>query len=308
MYRIVLFALFLLSGCAGIQGSLFDLGVAAERGKSGLVEQAIEIEGQRIHYLERPAASSETETILLIHGFAANKDHWIRFVRFLPAHYRILALDLPGHGGNEPDSTASYTISYFTTTVSLFVKEVVNASVHLVGNSLGGRIATELSLAHPEQVATISLLDPAGIRSLVPSELDLALAQGENLLIPTTRDEYDRFTSIAFGDEPPNLPWPTASVVSRRYAERAPLYRKMWIDLFAEPDALETRLQDLSVPTLIIWGEKDGILDVSAAAEWADRIPHAVVEIMAGVGHAPMLEQPEETAELVIDFIKRNGY
>lgn len=220
-------ALLFLSGCASIQGSLFDLGVASERTQAGLERHAIEVGGQRVHYLERGGASPNAETLVLIHGFGGDKNHWIRFVRFLPPRYRVLAPDLPAHGDNAEDPAATYSITYLTDAVSAFIDALDENPVHLVGNSIGGRIAAELTLAHPERVRTVSLLDPAGLTSPEPSDLDVALARGENFLIPTTREEYDTLISISFGEDTPELPWPAPAVLARRYAIRASAYRKI---------------------------------------------------------------------------------
>ncbi len=300
-----LVGLLFLSGCASIQGALFDFGIASERSRSSLVENTVEIDEQVIHYVERSSSSSDAPTLLLIHGFAANKDHWVRFARFVPESFRIVALDLTGHGENEPDTTTTYSISNQTERVSVFIERVVGGPVYVVGNSMGGLIAVALALDYPDLIQTLSLLNPAGLVSPEPSELDLAVARGQNLLIPTTRDEYDAFTSIAFGDNPPNLPWPTASVITRQYAERAPLYRKIWSDIRSEDGQVETRLPALDLPTLIIWGDQDGVLDVSAASVWNELIPNSELVVMPGVGHAPMLERPEESATLVITFIEK---
>ena len=299
------FVLFFLGGCASIQGSLFDMGVASERAQSGLERHTVEIGGHRVHYLERRGEGPDTQTLVLIHGFAGDKNHWIRFVRFLPPGYRVLAPDLPAHGDNVLDPTVTYSITYLTDALSAFVDALEEGPVHLVGNSLGGRIATELALAHPERVRTVSLLDPAGLASPEPSALDVALARGENLLIPTTREEYDTLISISFGEDTPELAWPAPDVLARRYANRASVYRKIWADLGTAPNDLDSRLHQLARPLLVVWGEQDGVIDVSAAGRWAGHVPQAEIKIMAGVGHAPMLERPEETAKLVDAFIKR---
>ena len=295
----------LLCGCATIQGSLFDMGLASERLQSGLERHTIEIDERAIHYLERDGAGPQTQTLVLVHGFAGDKDHWLWFARVLPPVYRVLALDLPGHDDNVRDTSVTYSITYLTHVLSDFIDEVDVGPVHVVGNSLGGRIAVEMALSWPDRIESVSLLDPAGIRSPEPSQLDAALARGENLLIPTTRTKYDKLILISFGKDAPDLPWPTASVLSRRYSERAPLYRKIWVDIGAEANTLETRLHQLAPPLLVVWGEQDGVIDVSAAGRWADLVPEVQIEIMAGVGHAPMLEQPEETMRIVDNFIRR---
>ena len=302
MRPLLLVLMLVLSGCATVQGSLYDLGVASERDRAGLRPRTLEFDGYTLHYLERPGNRRDAETVVLIHGFAGSKEHWIRLVRYLPPRYRVLVPDLPGHGDNAPDTTCIYSIAYLTDAVAALIDEQANAHVYLVGNSLGGRIAAELALDEPERLRALALLDPAGVPSPTPSALDSALARGENLLIPTSRTEQDRFFDIAFGDKPPELPWPAEAVLARRSAARAPIYRAVWNDIGAEVIALPERLPDLRVPTLLLWGLEDGILDPSAADRWAALVPEIDLELLPGVGHAPMLEQPEATAERLVRF------
>ena len=110
MHRLLPFFLLVLTGCAPFQGYLYDVGVASERERAGLRARAVEVEGRAVRYYERPGAGAEAPTIVLLHGFGGSKDHWIRFAPHLPARYRVLALDLPGHGDDAPDPDASYTV------------------------------------------------------------------------------------------------------------------------------------------------------------------------------------------------------
>ncbi|NNF58351.1 MAG: alpha/beta fold hydrolase [Rhodothermaceae bacterium] len=304
---LLLAVLFLLSGCTSIQGSLYDFGIASERSRAGLQALRVTIQGQQLHFLERAGDRPHQATLVLIHGFAGNKDHWVRLVPHLPSHYRVLVPDLPGHGDNAPDTMQTYDIAHLTAAVWGLVEARTEGSVVLVGNSLGGRVTAELALDHPDRVRALVLLDPAGVPAPEPSALDQALLRGENWLIPTTPAEYDSLTAIAFGDDPPDLPWPAEAVVARRYAARAFLYRAVWRDLGPDFSTLPPRLPSLSVPTLLLWGSEDGILHPSAAARWAELVPEITVELLEGVGHAPMLEQPEATAHRIAEFLRSLG-
>lgn len=292
------------TGCATLQDSVYEVGLATERDQSDLLLQTVTVGGRTIHYLERPADGPPFETIVLLHGFAASKDHWVRFARYLPDGYRVLAPDLPGHGDNARDTTETYALGTFVDAVRGFLDEVAPGPVHLAGNSLGGQIATEVALADPGRLRSLTLFNPAGVPSPSPSALDSLLAMGENALIPTTRAGYERLTALALGEDPPSFPWPAEAVLVRQYRQRAPFYRRIWHDLFARPVRLPERLPTVSVPTLLIWGTQDGILDVSAADRWATLVPGITVERWDGIGHAPMLERPEQSARRMAAFIE----
>ncbi|HPE45547.1 MAG TPA: alpha/beta fold hydrolase, partial [Deltaproteobacteria bacterium] len=101
----------LAGGCASVQDSAYDAAISTERMISGLHEASITVQGRKTAYLERPGNG---ETIVLLHGFGADKDNWVRFVRHLPEEYRVIAFDLPGHGDSVRDEGKTYTIDYIT--------------------------------------------------------------------------------------------------------------------------------------------------------------------------------------------------
>ena len=110
----ILFSLLLLtflSSCASVQESMFDAGISTERLLSGMDEAYVSVQGQKIAYLERQGSG---ETIVLLHGFGANKDNWVRFTRSLPKEYRVIAFDLPGHGDSSKENDKAYTIDFIT--------------------------------------------------------------------------------------------------------------------------------------------------------------------------------------------------
>ena len=113
----LLFFLFivLFAGCTSVQTSIFEFGLSIERCRSDLDYKTITLNGERYAYLER---QGEGETIVLLHGFAANKDSWIRFVRHLPAPYRVVVLDMPGHGDSMRAMDRAYTVEYVAQGVS----------------------------------------------------------------------------------------------------------------------------------------------------------------------------------------------
>ena len=108
---VALAALMALGGCSGFKQSLFNQGLSFERWKSSLTEKTVKVDELNVSYLEREGSG---ETIVLLHGFSADKDNWIRFVRYLPKEYRVIAIDLPGHGYTTRDWNTTYSIDYMT--------------------------------------------------------------------------------------------------------------------------------------------------------------------------------------------------
>ncbi|MFW6237047.1 MAG: alpha/beta fold hydrolase, partial [Desulfosudaceae bacterium] len=120
----LLLAGLLLAGCAGFQNKLFDWGLSLERGRSDLEAGTIQVDGRTTAYVER-AGQPGGGTIVLLHGFTADKDNWIRFVRHLPERYRVLAVDMPGHGGSTQDMSQRYAVSDITGRLAASLERLV---------------------------------------------------------------------------------------------------------------------------------------------------------------------------------------
>jgi abhydrolase domain-containing protein 6 len=299
MRPLLLLAVLLLAGCGPIQGLLFDAVVGQRRAAAGLTERTVEVSGRRVAYLERPG---DGPTLVLVHGFAASKDSWLAFVAALPAGPRVLVPDLAGHGDSVRDTAAVYDAGRLAAEVSAWLDVVAPGPVHVAGNSLGGEVAALLALDRPDRVETVALYDPAGVIPPTASRRDSMLARGDNILIPTTRPEFDRLLALSFvGD--PGIPGPARDVLVADYARRAPFLRDLFDQLAVDPDRFRPRLGDIPQPVLLVWGAQDRIIDPSAAAIWALGLSDVTLQILDGVGHAPMMEAPTVTARAYAAFL-----
>jgi pimeloyl-ACP methyl ester carboxylesterase len=132
------------------------------------------------------------------------------------------------------------------------------------------------------------------------------LARGENPLIVDTRDEFDLLMELVFEEKPP-MPWPVGVVLERRFAERAWFHEKMWDDIWGRAEEVTGLLPDIRVPTLVVWGDADRILDPSSLEVFARWLPRAEFEVMMHTGHSPMIERPSRSATIYVDFLRRSG-
>lgn len=158
----------LLFGCTSFKQGMFDCMMSAERSRSDFKPGIVQIQGQTMAYLER---SGKGETIVLIHGFTGNKDHWTRFVRYLPEDYRVLAFDMPGHGDNDQSFEKTYAVDYMASTLDQAVDSMGISRFHLAGNSMGGWISTLYAARYPQKVMSLGLLDNAGLMDVSPSRV-----------------------------------------------------------------------------------------------------------------------------------------
>ena len=301
----VLFSLLFLTflcGCTSVQESMYDVGISAERSLSGMDEAFVTVQGQRTAYLERQGTG---ETIVLLHGFGANKDNWLRFTRSLPKEYRVIAFDLPGHGDTSKANDKAYTIDFITQGFADAAEALKLDRFHIAGNSMGGWVGILYTNRNPERVITLGLFDTAGINSPEPSDLFKALEKGRNILIPTSEEAFEELMAYAFTKEP-FIPWPVPLVLARKSVADAPFKQKMWNDIRSTYKDVASVLPDLRLPVLILWGAQDRITHVSSVHVLERYLPNSKTVIMPDCGHMPMLERPQEAALDYVAFLKEH--
>jgi abhydrolase domain-containing protein 6 len=307
VFLIQILLLALLSGCASMQHSFYSFGIDWERSQSDLVCKTVDVDGEKVSYLER---EGKGEAVVLVHGFTADKNNWLRFVRYLPETYRVLAIDMPGHGDNVQDPTKKYDPVSLSHGIEKTIHSIGLKRFHIAGNSLGGLVSKIYASNNSDKVITLGLFDSAGVTSPVKSEFRIALEKGENPFVVKTREDYDRLGEYAFYDEP-FLPWPIHSVMARKYISRNDFNQKMFGDLtasstFRDQAAQLEILSRLKMPVFVIWGDKDRLLHVSSVEIYQKELPQAETVILKDCGHLPMLERPEESAMHYTEFLKKH--
>ena len=279
-----------------IVGTIMDW----EINSSGLTQKNVNVDGIDLVYFE---GGQGTETIVLLHGFTADKSNWIRFVRTLVSDYKVIIPDQAGHGESGGTLEDSYTPTKQASRLAEFTRKIGVEQFHLVGNSMGGTIALFFAFQYPDRVKTLGLFDSGGVISPEPSELSKLLAKGENPLIADSAEDYERLLEFTMED-PPFLPWPFAKVMSRKSTPRKELNEKIFADII-KPGKYTTQqvLSAIKTPSLILWGEEDRVIHVSSVTVFEEHLSNHKSVILSGVGHAPMVERPEQTATILRDFI-----
>tara|TARA_R110000787_G_scaffold8607_26_gene29346 strand:+ start:314 stop:1258 length:945 start_codon:yes stop_codon:yes gene_type:complete len=281
-------------------GTFVDLAISAERRAAGLEKHEVEIPGFTVQYLDSEGTGAP---LLLLHGFGADKDNWTRVSRSLHKHYRVIAPDLPGYGESDGPTDVPYTIASQVERVRAFVTALGLTHVHIGGNSMGGAISAAYAAAYPNEVGSLWLLAPAGVGSAPTSELGhlLEASDGRNPLIAETPEEFDALIHFAM-EKPPYMPAAVIRVLSDRAIAAQPLRNQQFKDIISEGLTLEPLISDLPIPTHILWGDSDRLLHVGGADVLARILPNASKTIMKDIGHLPMMEAPELSAEDYLRF------
>lgn len=223
----------------------------------------------------------------LLHGGAGPASMRVlstRLAEGLPA--RTLAPIHPGFAlTDRPDELAS--IAGLARLYATLLEQLALEDVVVIGNSIGWWIAAELALLEPPALTRLILIDAVGID--VPSH---PLTDASGLQVP-------EIMKLSFHDPTAFLRDP-AALSPEEQATLAANQRALAVYAASMTDPnLATRLEGLTIPTLVLWGESDGIADVEYGRAYADAIPGARFQVLDGTGHMPQLETPD----LVIESI-----
>jgi len=283
---------------------VFDAAMQAARSAAGMQAHNIKVGEYNYAYLDSGADDS-LPTIIFVHGFGAEKDNWPRMAAFLSGDYRLVAIDLLGHGDSDKPREVSYKISAQMERLHSVIKAIDLPAFHMIGNSMGGHIAGMYAARHPEGVLSVTLLNNGGILSPVIADAWQATAAGEpNPLIIRSVDDIDRFLDYVMVEKP----FMTQSI-KEHFAKLSMAKQELndYIFDFLRDENFEDlalELPKITAPVQIIWGEDDRILHVSSIDVMKPLLQNETIVILPNTGHGPMMERPQKTAEALDSFIK----
>jgi pimeloyl-ACP methyl ester carboxylesterase len=256
--------------------------------------------------------------MLLVHGLGATKSSFFDTAAALSRDYRVHALDLPGFGSSSKPATAPYNAAYFAESVLGLMDALGLDRAHLVGNSLGGRVALEVGMRAPERVNGMALLCPAVafvkrrfgyhplVRLLRPelgilphrfgrrtiSNQFLSLFADPSAIDPSVADiVVDEFQRI-YGSPGARLAFLSAA-------------RNVYLDRPFGRDGFYPRLAGLQRPALFVWASHDRLIPAAFARQVAEWLPAAEQIVLDACGHAPQVERPEQVNGLLRRFFAR---
>ena len=278
---------------------VLNWGYQVARWRAGLKRKEIFVAGHKISYLE----GGTGEPLLLIHGFGANKDHWTMVSGYLTKKYTVYAIDLPGFGESSRLEDERYSVVDQMSRMLVITKTLGLENFHLGGNSMGGYLSALFANKYPEKVASLWLLAPAGAETARPSEVLEMIERGENPLITETMEDFDRLGNLCF-DTLPHVPKQFRKSMFEQARRDAPFNKKIFDDMFSEAIGLEKSLQDIQIPTLLVWGDNDRVLHPSGLDICSALFANKRAILMPKMGHVPMVERPRDCANDYLQFGK----
>jgi pimeloyl-ACP methyl ester carboxylesterase/putative sterol carrier protein len=278
----------------------------------------------RIHEVKAGRAKISTltagdgiETVILIHGLGSNKTSFFETVSALTPEFTVHAIDLPGFGSSSKPLRAPYDAAWFARSVCRFMDAMEIERAHLVGNSLGGRVALEVGLRAPGRVQSLSLLCPSMAwrrrRHFVPIVKFLRpelAAIPHSFGGPLVRQQFWSMFS-----RPERIHPSAADVAVEEFLRtyRSPntrvafsaAARNIYLEEPNGPRGFYTRLRELDPPAMFVWGDEDPLVPLAFSRYVADALPDARQVIIDQCGHVPQVEHPADANALVHDFIVR---
>ncbi len=262
-----------------------------------ILEKDIEVYGFNMHYAE----AGQGPPVIVLHGLWGGRNEWDRNIEVLAADFRMIVVDQIGfHGSDKPD------VSYHNALLGQFLAGFIEAMdiprATLMGQAMGANTATYMAVHYPHLVERLILVDGAGYRN--PNR-DLAKPPSERQL---------RFYRVATG----STLSATQNFLKRRVFNKA-LVTESWAEeaftmwlrsaraiqgmLRDGGDVTEEEMQTISVPTLIVWGEEDGVFPIRNADRLSLDIKGSIKVVFPETGHLSQLEKPEAFNKIVRDFL-----
>jgi pimeloyl-ACP methyl ester carboxylesterase len=267
--------------------------------------QFIPIDDMDVHY----RIEGQGPPVLLIHGTASSLHTWDDWTNMLTNTHTVIRLDLPAFGLTGPRADRDYSMDSYVGFLHRFIRDVVDTdSITIAGNSLGGAIAWNYTIAHPERVAKLILVDATGAPrdKELPFIFEIARTPGMSWLLEKITPKSvikSNLEEVYFDDSKI-----TDALVDRYYemthrpGNRQAFVDRARLDLMNDTD----RIGEIQCPTLILWGREDLWIPVEDADFFNQQIANSKVIIYDNAGHVPMEEIPDATCKDVIDFLVTN--
>jgi pimeloyl-ACP methyl ester carboxylesterase len=276
-----------------------------------------------VHVRDTPGPGPDAPRAVYLHGLGGSSTNWTELAGLLAGRTNGLAIDLPGFGLSPPHPGRDFRLATQADTIATILTSTgTNTPVHLFGNSMGGTIALLLAARRPDLVATLTLISPAmpdlrpAIDRMSDPRLALALlplvgrSARRGLAALTPRERIEQLLRLCFAD-PTQVTPERLDLAVTEYAERmtvpwstdvlGPAVGAILRDWLAPPArSLWAVAHQVSVPTLVIWGDQDRVISVRKAVRTTRALRRGRLLVLPRTGHAAQMERPTTVARAVL--------
>ena len=235
--------------------------------------------------------------MVLLHGLADDVGVWESAIAPLAAKYRVVALDQIGFGRSDKP-LLNYRASTFVDFLDGFLSELKIDRASLVGNSLGGWVAADFALTHPERINRLVLCNAAGYAAVSKTMDPRALSA----LRLASREDIRYLGPLTFHDK---RFYEDVDLAFKQHVSAGDNYtvNQLLDSMIRGEDVLDNRLAAIKQPTLILWGREDRLIPLNFAERFHKEITGSQLRVIDSCGHMPQVECPKEFVTAVLDFL-----
>jgi len=259
-------------------------------------EKFINIDGNKIRYLE---AGGFKKTIVLIHGLGASAERWEFVIPLFNKQYSVIVPDLIGFGYSDKP-LVDYTSDFFSNFLANFLEKIGLEKTNIIASSLGGQIAAEYALKHKNSIEKLVLVSPSGAMKHSTPALDAYVMAA---LYPNKEGAENAYKMMAAPGREIN-PKIVEDFVTRMKLPNAKMAFMSTLLGLKNADNITKKLNAISIPSLIIWGENDPVIPIKYADSFVSSIQDCRFYRMDGCGHTPYVDEPEKFTKIVLDFLE----
>lgn len=262
-------------------------------------EKYVKVADNRFRYLE---CGSSKRTVVLIHGLGASAERWENVIPILSRKFRVVAPDLLGFGHSDKP-LVDYTPKFLAESLFNFLKTIGVKTPLMIGSSLGGRVVAEYALRYAKELEKIILVSPAGsIKHPTPALVSYINAA----LYPNEKVVKTAFELMGNNSEKVSEKI-VKDFVERMQLPNAKMAFMSTLQSLENDNAVTSRFDQISNPTLVIWGEIDSVIPINYAVDFTSSIKNCQYHVMKNCGHTPYVENPEEFTKIALNFFEKNG-
>jgi pimeloyl-ACP methyl ester carboxylesterase len=287
--------------------------------------RSVTLDATSTYVRETPALSADAEPALYVHGLGGSSLNWTDLAGLLSYRLDGQSIDLPGFGRSDP--AARYTIDALSHRVIRWIEASDRGPVHLIGNSLGGALSVTVAATRPDLVRTLTLISPAlpfldPRRSAQRRLLPLVAVPGADRLAARRFAMFSpeeitlQVFEACFGDPKRINPRRLAEAIEEgHHRVEVPWYADAYVRTLRGlvgsflraylpgTGSLWRTAARVTVPTLVIGGDLDRLVDVRVAPQAAQLIRDARLLMLSGVGHVAQMETPELVARAIVGLL-----
>jgi 2-hydroxy-6-oxonona-2,4-dienedioate hydrolase len=275
--------------------SLVRSAPALSQNTSAPANKEVVVFGTKIQYLE----AGSGPVVILLHGLGGSSQNWALNIAPLAQKFRVIVPDQIGFGKSDKPFI-HYRIGTYVDYLDQFCKELKIERASLVGNSMGGWVGAAFTIAYPNRVDRLVLVDAAGYAP--PANFDYRTLYGLN---PSTRAGMKQVAALVFYNKLfQSDALIDAAMAARFTAGDGYTITSMIESITRGEDFLDNRVKTIKQPTLVVWGRQDGLTPLADGERFKKEIPSSTLLVIDECGHVPQFEKAAEFNAALLKFLQ----